>query len=114
MTYLSLIADRAGCSDLQGLLGQTFNMVSDRAGSKIKVEPSVLEPNAVIALPVSKEETNHELSSLRSSLAIQTEALKKIHDASKIFTALQMGRADMASIYLWSKQALAQSEGSLT
>jgi hypothetical protein len=37
MTYLSLVADRCGCSDLQTLLGETFNMVSDRAGSQFKV-----------------------------------------------------------------------------
>jgi NTP pyrophosphatase (non-canonical NTP hydrolase) len=37
MTYLSLLAWRMGCTDLQSLLGGTFNMVSDRAGSSIKV-----------------------------------------------------------------------------
>ncbi len=37
MTYLSLVAGSVGCVDLEGLLGKTFNMVSDRAGSKIKV-----------------------------------------------------------------------------
>lgn len=37
ITYLSLIADRAGCADLAGLIATTFNMVSDRAGSAIKV-----------------------------------------------------------------------------
>ncbi len=37
ITYLSLVADRCGCSDLQNLLGDTFNTVSDRAGSKLKV-----------------------------------------------------------------------------
>lgn len=37
MTYLSLVAASVGCEDLEGLLGRTFNMVSDRAGSKIKV-----------------------------------------------------------------------------
>lgn len=36
MTYLSLVARSAGCEDLEGLLGSTFNMVSDRAGSAIK------------------------------------------------------------------------------
>ena len=38
ITYLSLIANRCGCKDLQKLLGETFNMVSDRAGSQYKVE----------------------------------------------------------------------------
>ena len=37
MTYLSLVAGAAGCRDLEGLLRDTFNMVSDRAGSAIKV-----------------------------------------------------------------------------
>lgn len=37
MTYLSLVAGNVGCTDLEGLLARTFNMVSDRAGSKIKV-----------------------------------------------------------------------------
>lgn len=37
MTYLSLVAGHLGCYDLETLLGETFNMVSDRAGSKIKV-----------------------------------------------------------------------------
>jgi NTP pyrophosphatase (non-canonical NTP hydrolase) len=38
MTYLSLVAGSVGCTDLQKLLGDTFNMVSDRCGSAIKVE----------------------------------------------------------------------------
>jgi hypothetical protein len=37
MTYLSLVASNVGCFDLEGLLADTFNMVSDRAGSAIKV-----------------------------------------------------------------------------
>lgn len=37
MTYLSLVASNVGCMDLETLLGKTFNMVSDRAGSRIKV-----------------------------------------------------------------------------
>ena len=37
MTYLSLLAHKMGCTDLQGLLSKTFNMVSDRCGSNIKV-----------------------------------------------------------------------------
>lgn len=36
MTYLSLVAGSVGCTDLEKLLGDTFNMVSDRAGSAIK------------------------------------------------------------------------------
>lgn len=39
MTYLSLVAAAAGCTDLEKLLADTFNMVSDRAGSAIKVAP---------------------------------------------------------------------------
>ena len=35
MTYLSLVASNAGCEDLEKLLGDTFNMVSKRAGSEI-------------------------------------------------------------------------------
>ena len=38
MTYLSLVAGAVGCTDLQGLLGRTFNMVSERAGSVMRVE----------------------------------------------------------------------------
>ncbi len=38
ITYLSLVASEVGCNDLEKLLGDTFNMVSDRANSKIKVE----------------------------------------------------------------------------
>jgi NTP pyrophosphatase (non-canonical NTP hydrolase) len=37
ITYLSLVASKVGCDDLEGLLGKTFNMVSERAGSKITV-----------------------------------------------------------------------------
>lgn len=37
MTYLSLVASTVGCNDLEGLLGKTFNMVSERAGSKARV-----------------------------------------------------------------------------
>src|SRR6185295_18982261 len=46
MTYLSLVASNVGCMDLEKLLGDTFNMVSDRAGSKIKVTlaPTPPEP----------------------------------------------------------------------
>lgn len=36
MTYLSLVASAAGCSNLEKLLGDTFNIVSDRAESNIK------------------------------------------------------------------------------
>src|SRR3954468_13370008 len=35
VTYLSLVAAAAGCDDLEKLLGDTFNMVSGRAGSGI-------------------------------------------------------------------------------
>lgn len=38
MTYLSLVAGSVGCSDLEGLLRDTFNMVSERVGSKILIE----------------------------------------------------------------------------
>lgn len=37
MTYLSLVATKAGCDDLEGLLARTFNMVSRRAGSDLLV-----------------------------------------------------------------------------
>ena len=37
MTYLSLVG-AVGCTDLEKLLGDTFNMVSDRAGSAIKTQ----------------------------------------------------------------------------
>lgn len=33
MTYLSLIAAKVGCHDLESLLAETFNMVSERVGS---------------------------------------------------------------------------------
>jgi NTP pyrophosphatase (non-canonical NTP hydrolase) len=36
ITYLSLVAGAVGCLDLEKLLGDTFNMVSDRVGSSIK------------------------------------------------------------------------------
>lgn len=39
ITYLSLVAGAVGCDDLEKLLADTFNMVSDRAGSKIKIGP---------------------------------------------------------------------------
>lgn len=39
ITYLSLVASSVGCVDLEELLAKTFNMVSDRAGSDIKVDP---------------------------------------------------------------------------
>ena len=35
MTYLSLVAAAAGCTDLEKLLGDTFNMVSKRANSEV-------------------------------------------------------------------------------
>lgn len=38
MTYLSLVAGSVGCVDIEELLARTFNMVSDRAGSAIKVK----------------------------------------------------------------------------
>lgn len=38
MTYLSLVAGSVGCDDLEGLLAETFNMVSDRVGSKFKIK----------------------------------------------------------------------------
>ena len=38
MTYLSLVATEAGCDDLEGLLASTFNMVSERAGSPLRVD----------------------------------------------------------------------------
>lgn len=34
MTYLSLVAGKLGCHDLETLLGATFNMVSRRVGSR--------------------------------------------------------------------------------
>lgn len=37
ITYASLMAAALGCDDLEGLLRDTFNMVSDRAGTGIKV-----------------------------------------------------------------------------
>jgi len=37
MTYLSLVAGAVGCEDLESLLGKTFNMVSERAGSSIRL-----------------------------------------------------------------------------
>lgn len=36
ITYLSLVASSVGCDDLERILGSTFNMVSDRAGSSFK------------------------------------------------------------------------------
>lgn len=36
MTYLSLVAGSVGCTDLEKLLGDTFNMVSERAGSRFR------------------------------------------------------------------------------
>jgi NTP pyrophosphatase (non-canonical NTP hydrolase) len=36
MTYLSLVAGSVGCDDLEALLGSTFNMVSERCGSKLR------------------------------------------------------------------------------
>lgn len=39
MTYLSLVAGSVGCDDLEKLLADTFNMVSERCGSKITVTP---------------------------------------------------------------------------
>lgn len=36
MTYLSLVASNVGCDDLEKLLGDTFNMVSVRAGSALR------------------------------------------------------------------------------
>jgi NTP pyrophosphatase (non-canonical NTP hydrolase) len=38
ITYLSLVATKIGCDDLEMLLADTFNMVSDRVSSSIKVE----------------------------------------------------------------------------
>lgn len=38
ITYLSLVASKAGCEDLEALIGGTFNMVSERVGSAKRVE----------------------------------------------------------------------------
>ncbi len=38
-TYLSLVASHVGCTDLEALLADTFNMVSERSGSKFRVDP---------------------------------------------------------------------------
>jgi len=38
MTYLSLVAAHVGCDDLERLLGDTFNIVSERAGSKLRTD----------------------------------------------------------------------------
>ena len=38
MMYLSLVATKAGCHDLEGLLARTFNMVSERCGSALRVD----------------------------------------------------------------------------
>lgn len=43
MTYLSLVAGSVECDDLEGLLADTFDMVSDRVGSKYKVNHTSLE-----------------------------------------------------------------------
>lgn len=48
MTYLSLVAWEMGCEDLEGLLGGTFNMVSDRQGSSIKIDVCQNEPVKVL------------------------------------------------------------------
>lgn len=55
MTYLSLVAGNMGCDDLEGLLADTFNMVSKRVGSSIFVER---EPATVTlpALPLNTED----------------------------------------------------------
>jgi NTP pyrophosphatase (non-canonical NTP hydrolase) len=37
ITYLSLIASKVGCADLETVLGERFNTVSKRAGSKLTV-----------------------------------------------------------------------------
>lgn len=37
MTYLSLVASKVGCTDLEELLCRTFNFVSDRVGSQHKL-----------------------------------------------------------------------------
>jgi NTP pyrophosphatase (non-canonical NTP hydrolase) len=41
ITYLSLVASTAGCSDLESLLFGTFNMVSERANSNFKLNYQV-------------------------------------------------------------------------
>ena len=38
ITYLSLVAGSVGCEDLEGLLALTFNAVSTRVGSTIRVD----------------------------------------------------------------------------
>lgn len=37
ITYLSLVAAQLGCTDIEKLLQDTFNMVSERCGSKHRV-----------------------------------------------------------------------------
>ena len=44
MTYLSLVASSVGCTDLESLLFDTFDMVSDRAGSKIRIRTPSQQP----------------------------------------------------------------------
>jgi NTP pyrophosphatase (non-canonical NTP hydrolase) len=49
MTYLSLLATEVGCTDLEGLLARTFNMVSERAGSHLRVPCRDLSSGAEVA-----------------------------------------------------------------
>ena len=51
ITYLSLVASKVGCTDLEGLLMRVFNMVSDRVGSAHKVGVPTMPVNRLGTRP---------------------------------------------------------------
>lgn len=59
ITYLSLVAAQLGCDDLEKLLGDTFNMVSERAGSKLTTRLGQLDgQRAAVPVPAVGLESN--------------------------------------------------------
>ncbi len=51
ITYLSLLARSAGCEDLEKLLAERFDKVSDRAGSSVKVAKPRRHPDLELDVP---------------------------------------------------------------
>ena len=81
MTYLSLVASAVGCTDLEKLLGDTFNMVSERAGSAIRTalgSRALASPSAHTASPDPRDA---RIAALEAEVALLRDALSRAQAA---------------------------------
>lgn len=120
MTYLSLIATNQGCDDLEKLLGDVFNMVSERAGSKLRTglgqplkttevarvykeraekaeQESSLQRDRAKRAELRLEQAERECAELRSELELLKEAESSISRSFAAYRNEAMGRSDAAS-----------------